>query len=399
MKKEEIEMNKNVEFGATINRIRQERNLTQKDLAKIIGVTDRTISKWEKGTTVPDLYQLRNICNELDISPSLLLKSESIFKDDVKSFKRKLGKVLNYVIHNIFLLGFIIVFLLLLIYFLNNYNSIKIYSLKYNSDNIYFNHGYLFKTKVANIITIENISFKKIKYTPSEISLELYTLSNGDKKVLYESDNLDNIYIEETIQNSDLLTKDILDNMKRNLHLYITTKDEDGNSYEYDCEIIFKEKFINNKLIYSSYIKNSINETMNLPTANVPLAANTDNEVLVSKLNNDNIYERLGFTYDADKDVYVRRDANGGMFEYYYNIGNLEYTITENGVKRKYISRLDKFIIILFDEENSLKGRIAFNNMEEELNNSNKYYKIYKDEIDYILSVYADLNPNVENGE
>lgn len=391
-------MNKNVEFGATINRIRQERNLTQKDLAKIIGVTDRTISKWEKGTTVPDLYQLRNICNELEISPSLLLKSESIFKDDVKSFKRKLGKVLNYVIHNIFLLGFIIIFLLLLIYFLNNYNSIKIYSLKYNSDNIYFNHGYMFKTKVANIITIENISFKKIKYTPSDINVELYTLSNGDKKVLYKSDNLDNIYIEETIQTSDLLTKDILDNMKRNLHLYITTKDEDGNSYEYDCEIIFKEKFINNKLIYSSYIKNSINETMNLPTSNVPLAANTDNEVLVSILNDDNIYERLGFTYDETDKTYNRVDSDGGIIKYYQKVNKLELEKTNSNMRTRFIYGLNKLTIIVFAKD-VISNRTTINITDTQSKYENKYYKIYKDEIDYILSVYAELNPNVENGE
>ena len=114
MKKTETkEIVKSTEFANTIYRIRQERKLTQKDLGEIIGVSDRTISKWENGTTVPDLCQIRNICRKLEISPSLLIKSEKIFKDGMTDLKRKVGKILNYLLHNIFLIGFIIVFILM----------------------------------------------------------------------------------------------------------------------------------------------------------------------------------------------------------------------------------------------------------------------------------------------
>lgn len=37
---------KSTEFATTIYRIRQERKLTQKEIGDIIGVSDRTISKW-----------------------------------------------------------------------------------------------------------------------------------------------------------------------------------------------------------------------------------------------------------------------------------------------------------------------------------------------------------------
>ena len=107
MKKTETkEIVKSTEFANTIFQIRQERNLTQKDLGEIIGVSDRTISKWENGTTVPDLCQIRNICKKLEISPSLLIKSEKKFVDGLGNLKRKIGKALNYVLHNIFLIGF-----------------------------------------------------------------------------------------------------------------------------------------------------------------------------------------------------------------------------------------------------------------------------------------------------
>ena len=245
---------KSTEFATTIYRIRQERKLTQKEIGDIIGVSDRTISKWENGTTVPDLCQIRNICKKLEISPSLLIKSEKKLSDNITNLRRKIGKILNYILHNIFLITFILVFILLLLYFINNYNSIKIYDLKYDSENVIMKHGHFFQTKSVNILTIENISLNKIKYNPIEINLELYTFVNGDKKLLYKADNLDNIYIEENKSGSDLLSKDVIENIKRNLYMTINTKDENNNSYTYDCQIIFKEKYVNNKIIYKEYI-------------------------------------------------------------------------------------------------------------------------------------------------
>lgn len=252
------EVVKSTKFANTIYSIRRDRNLTQKDLADLIGVSDRTISKWENGTTVPDLCQIRNICKKLEISPSLLIKSEKKFKDNMSFIKMKLGKALNYLIHNIFLIGFIIAFILLLIYFINNFNSVKIYDLKYQSDKVSFENGYFLKTKVTNILVINDIRINKIKYEPTEINLELYTYVNGDKKILYKADNLNSIFIEENKSNTDLLSKDTIENIKRNLQLTITTKDEYDNIYTYECQLTFKEKFNNNKLSYKTYVKDSI---------------------------------------------------------------------------------------------------------------------------------------------
>lgn len=311
MKKTETkEIVKSTEFANTIFQIRQERNLTQKDLGEIIGVSDRTISKWENGTTVPDLCQIRNICKKLEISPSLLIKSEKKFVDGLGNLKRKIGKALNYVLHNIFLIGFILIFILLLIYFINNFNSVKIYSLKYDSENISIENGYFFKTKVTNILIINDIKVNKIKYNPTEIELQLYTYVNGDKKILYTSNNLNNIYIEENNSGSDLLGKDTIESIKRNLYLTIQTKDENDNTYNYECKITFKEKYNNNKLSYKEYIKKSVYETMSLPVegsshflhdVNLEKTSKTS-----SKANSKNKLESLDYDYNEEKDIYTK---------------------------------------------------------------------------------------------
>lgn len=323
------EVVKSTKFANTIYSIRRDRNLTQKDLADLIGVSDRTISKWENGTTVPDLCQIRNICKKLEISPSLLIKSEKKFKDNMSFIKMKLGKALNYLIHNIFLIGFIIAFILLLIYFINNFNSVKIYDLKYESDKVSFENGYFLKTKVTNILVINDIRINKIKYEPTEINLELYTYVNGDKKILYKADNLNSIFIEENKSNTDLLSKDTIENIKRNLQLTITTKDEYDNIYTYECKLTFKEKFNNNKLSYKTYVKDSNYETSILSTDNLSLFSSSFSPSNIPTLTNDNSIAtfsehdksetklaKLGYKYDEKKDAYIKYDKDNGEIEY-----------------------------------------------------------------------------------
>lgn len=399
------EVVKSTKFANTIYSIRRDRNLTQKDLADLIGVSDRTISKWENGTTVPDLCQIRNICKKLEISPSLLIKSEKKFKDNMSFIKMKLGKALNYLIHNIFLIGFIIAFILLLIYFINNFNSVKIYDLKYDGDNIYLNHGYFFQTKTVNILTLENIALKKIEYEPTEIKLELYTLVNGDKKILYKADNLKNIYIEENKSNTDLLSKDTIENIKRNLYLTIETRDEQNKVYKYECKLTFKEKFNNNKLTYKTYVKDSNYETSILSTDNLSLFNNsyapsniptedvTSDKTIKTFSEHDtpeNELEKLGYIYDENQDAYIKYNKDKSIINYLPNSKKILYCKknSKGFAKITYYYEANR-IKLLINNEKIIKDEYDLNNLSNSLNKNN--YKNYKSEIDYILSVYKDL--------
>lgn len=407
------EVVKSTKFANSIYSIRRDRNLTQKDLADLIGVSDRTISKWENGTTVPDLCQIRNICKKLEISPSLLIKSEKKFKDNMSFIKMKLGKALNYLIHNIFLIGFIIAFILLLIYFINNFNSVKIYDLKYDGDNIYLNHGYFFQTKTVNILTLENIALKKIEYEPTEIKLELYTLVNGDKKILYKADNLKNIYIEENKSNTDLLSKDTIENIKRNLYLTIETRDEQNKIYKYECQLAFKEKFNNNKLSYKTYVKDSNYETSILSTDNLSLFNNsyapsniptddvTSDKTIKTFSEHDtpeNELEKLGYKYDEEKKTYTKKiDENtviknmisNGILIISNQINNhseiIKYYYSTNRVNYSY-SIKDNINIECFD----------YNVPDNLLNCIKGDCKNYHIKVNYILDVYRELTQTLQ---
>jgi transcriptional regulator with XRE-family HTH domain len=61
------------DFIATL---RKEKGLTQKDLADQLGVTDKAVSKWERGLNCPDITLLTDLAGILGVTPNELLKGE-----------------------------------------------------------------------------------------------------------------------------------------------------------------------------------------------------------------------------------------------------------------------------------------------------------------------------------
>lgn len=62
--------------GKFIQELRKERNLTQKALSDILGVTDQAVSKWERGKSFPDVSLLKPLGEALGVSVSELLDGE-----------------------------------------------------------------------------------------------------------------------------------------------------------------------------------------------------------------------------------------------------------------------------------------------------------------------------------
>lgn len=68
----------NQEIGAYISFLRIKKGLTQTKLAEIIGVNNRTISKWETGEGLPDVSLLKPLANALDTSVDAILNGGPI---------------------------------------------------------------------------------------------------------------------------------------------------------------------------------------------------------------------------------------------------------------------------------------------------------------------------------
>lgn len=68
-------------IGKFIAELRKEKNLTQEQLAVKMRVSDKTISRWETGKSMPDYSLLKDLCNELNTNANELLSGERIEND------------------------------------------------------------------------------------------------------------------------------------------------------------------------------------------------------------------------------------------------------------------------------------------------------------------------------
>lgn len=71
--------------GNTIRQLRENRNLTQAELAEQIGVSSKTISKWETAKGLPDISLLQPLAQALGISVIELMNGEHITNKNISA--------------------------------------------------------------------------------------------------------------------------------------------------------------------------------------------------------------------------------------------------------------------------------------------------------------------------
>ena len=88
----------NVTFGGFVRTLRKEKQMTQLELAKILNLSDKTISKWERGLSVPDSDLLIALAEVLETPVSTLLgetvgEEKETAIDDMKELAKKLEAI------------------------------------------------------------------------------------------------------------------------------------------------------------------------------------------------------------------------------------------------------------------------------------------------------------------
>lgn len=99
--------------GTFLSELRKERNLTQDELGEQIGVTNKTVSRWENGNYLPPVEMLQILSKLFDMSINEILNGERINDSDYKNISeeniksalnesnaviKKHRKILNWVI-------------------------------------------------------------------------------------------------------------------------------------------------------------------------------------------------------------------------------------------------------------------------------------------------------------
>lgn len=220
-------------IGLFIFKLRNNKKITQNELATLLNINPKTISKWENGISVPD-----TICiNKLS-------KIFNVTVDEIINGKKK---------KKIFSLKFVILFLIILllftflfIYFFNNYNKIKIYTIKSN-DKLYSINGYYIETPRLNHFKISNINYLDDK----EHNIKSYKIIMYSDNELYysmEDDNI-NMTLNEVLKYININYNDTL-KAQYNFKLCIKYIDHNNIEHTNDIKLISNYIYSNRKIIY-----------------------------------------------------------------------------------------------------------------------------------------------------
>lgn len=160
-------------IGKFIKELREEKRITQDELGEILNISGKSVSKWERGLSLPDISNLQILADTLNISVSELLMGER--SNNKKISNESYVKGLNLYSKKISFkyLKLIIVLILLFIasflffYFWNEYGSNSVYKIE-SADPAYSVKGYLIINKEMNILMIEEVKYQGDKIGTKE---------------------------------------------------------------------------------------------------------------------------------------------------------------------------------------------------------------------------------------
>ena len=85
-----------IKIGALFKDLRKERNLTQEQIADKFGVSQRSVSRWENGNTMPDISILIELADFYDVDLREILKGERKAENMDADLKETLEMVADY---------------------------------------------------------------------------------------------------------------------------------------------------------------------------------------------------------------------------------------------------------------------------------------------------------------
>lgn len=198
-----------VKIGGFIADCRKSKKLTQVQFAEKLGVTDRSVSKWENGRCLPDLSLFEPLCKELDITINELLSGERIDKEHYQEkLEENIIDTIDYTRKRVYKKDKVISIMLLLFGLIIVFLSFSIFPTESSWGSIYSIIGLIVST--TGLFTLLKESTIKIRilicilyYIVSLLALFVidygnvvlnsvpprfsYCIESGDKMIVYKS--------------------------------------------------------------------------------------------------------------------------------------------------------------------------------------------------------------------
>ena len=176
-----------IELGKFIAKLRNEKHITQEELAEKLYIDKRKVSRWECGTSIPEFDMLIKLSEILDVSLYELSIGKRITNDKlkrriinkfktIKDFKKyKVKKIIKIVV----IILVLVFFSIMTIYTFKYNNTIEIYEL-HSIDEKYYIEGNIIRIKNEYTINISKIINNNLieKDTISNIECDYEIYSN-----------------------------------------------------------------------------------------------------------------------------------------------------------------------------------------------------------------------------
>ena len=214
-------------IGKFIKEIRTKNNLTQKDLAKKLGVTYQAVSKWENGKNVPDISILKEMSKMFNVDIDEILDGE-------KKNKKK------------DLYGLVVIILLIILLFVGyllyntNDDNYEFKTISTTCDNFKITGSAAYNKDKATIY-ISNIEFcgKEDTTKYKSITCVLYETQNDTKTKISNCSKIENTNLEDFLKELEIKedSNSCKNLSKSTLSLEIEAKDNDNKTITYTIPI------------------------------------------------------------------------------------------------------------------------------------------------------------------
>ena len=330
-------------IGKFILQLRQEKNLSQSDLANLIPVTRQAVSRWEKGQSNPDSSTLLIISKIFDVSINELLNGERFKKEEPKKLEKialdmidknnsqskKFKRVLLFMVLIILLLSFSF----LAYYFINSYNSITVYKIEGENKNFTMQNGIFISTKqktyfrLGKLIYNNNIEVKNVR---------LYYKNGNKEKTIFKDSDAD-ILITDYYGYNEFFPYEDINSIVKKLYLEINYN---NNKVEI-LKLKVKKDFANDIFFYHKKAVNGQNSTKI-----EPVIKNESSEMshIISNMREKG--NKVDETYVIDK----KDQKKDILLTYFENSEEIILDVIENSCTETWNYMFDKEYILVYSK-------------------------------------------------
>jgi transcriptional regulator with XRE-family HTH domain len=186
-------MNQN-KIGKIIENKRKEKNLTQKELAELLGISNTAISKWENGNNLPDISMLAPLAETLELDLLELISVQNSVHEENQKRQPKIRKIRRY--RSIALIIIVVGLICLTSYITHDNtmdkveeklnNQVEVYKIT-SKDQSFRIDGYMIFNNKESIIVLEKVLFQGNE--------EEYDIEYSNIDTAYYYIYLDNLFI------------------------------------------------------------------------------------------------------------------------------------------------------------------------------------------------------------